>query len=112
MRQAAVRNVIPAIIISSLNFNGLGCMPKEPKLGYLVFSMVNNRFSKEMGNGTKIPHTAVRYAVWSIEHDVPKVSIVFWLRCHTDRELTDAIATLHMMHDYPIILVRAFVPHE
>lgn len=87
---------------------------RKQYLGYEVYYLANKKFTLIQSKSIRVPHTKVSYTpiVLSPSYDnlASKVNtiLVFWTRKTSPSELESAVATLLMLHDAPIVFVRAF----
>lgn len=92
------------------NFKGWGSNGWLPNVA--MYSADNKRFTEYTRHAEKLPHTEVWYRVIGSVSNLKfrSVSMVFWLRRNSKRQIEEAIATLLMLHSYPVVVLRAFEP--
>lgn len=112
---ATARTINVAMSAPYSGWNGMSGFgqTKEKFCGYDVYLANNKRLTELMCTTQFVPNTLVRYRTWVsptalIYHESKAVALVFWLRKCSKRELEEAIATLVMVQDAPIVLLRSF----
>lgn len=104
--------------------SGFKYLGRQKELGGAYLYRTNNRVMGEiLTQGALIPHTTIYYHRTQAlaptlpiaqrgmpAEPEPTVVVVAWCRRHTLCELTDALATLHMMGMDEVAVVRSFEP--